>query len=101
MEKNEVTQIIKDLEQGLEGKSVRYAFEDNLHQFIIEGGGLTFYIYLHPLFFDEEEPIEILNEFYKYNIIETLNEATEPVWLYLSITGLKQVDENFAGEEPS
>ena len=101
MEKNEINMIIKELEEGLEGKTVRYAFEDNLHQFIIEGGGLTFYIYLHRLFFEEEEPIEILNEFYKYNIVDTLNQATEPVWLYLSITGLKQVDENFAKEGPS
>ena len=47
MEENEVNSIIKELNEGLEGKTARYLYENNLHQFIIEGGGLSFYIYVH------------------------------------------------------
>ncbi len=101
MEESEISSVIKELEDGLEGKTVRYLFENDLHQFIIEGGGLSFYIYIHHLFFEEEEPIEILNEFYKYNVLDILKQSTEPVWLYLSISGLQEVDENFIKQKPT
>ena len=101
MEENEVNSIIKELNEGLEGKTTRYLYENNLHQFIIEGGGLSFYIYVHHKFFEEEEPIEILNEFYKYHIIDTLKQSKKPVWLYLSISGLQEVDENFINQKPT
>ena len=101
MEKHEINMIIKELKEGLKGKSVHYLYENNLHQFIIEGNGPSFTIYIHRKFFEEEEPIEILNEFYKYNVVDTLKQATKPVWLYLSITGLQEVDENFVNQKPS
>jgi hypothetical protein len=85
----------------LEGKTVRYLFENNLHQFIIEDGGPPFHIYIHRKFFEEEETIEILNEFYKYHIIDTLKQSTKPVWLYLSISGLQEVNENFIKQKPT
>ena len=100
MEEREINTIIKELQEGLKGKSVRYLFENNLHQFIIEGNGLSFYIYIHHKFFEEEEPVEILNEFYKYHVIETLKQTTKPTWLYLSISGLQEVDENFIKQKP-
>ena len=100
MEEREINSIIKELEAGLTGKSVSYLFENNLHQFVIEGDGPSFYIYIHHKFFEEEEPIEILNEFYKYHVIETLKQAKKPVWLYLSISGLQEVDENFSKRKP-
>ena len=101
MEESEINSIIKELEEGLEGKSVRYLFENNLHQFIIEDGGLSFYIYINHEFFEDEEPIEILNEFYKYHIIDTLKQSTKPIRLYLSISGLQEVDENFIKQKPT
>ena len=101
MEESEINSIIKELEEGLESKTVRYLFENNLHQFIIEGGGLSFYIYIHHKFFEEEEPIEILNEFYKYHIIKTLKQSTKSIRLYLSISGLQEVDENFIKQKPT
>ena len=102
MEEREINSIIKELKAGLKGKSVRYLFDNDLHQFIIEGGGgPSFYIYIHHKFFEEEDPMEILNEFYKYHVIETLNKATKPAWLYLSITGLQEVDENFIYQKPA
>jgi len=101
MEENEVNSIIQELNDGLEGKTARYLYENNLHQFIIEGEGPSFYIYVHHKFFEEEEPIEIINEFYKYHVIDTLKQSTEPVWLYLSISGLQEVDENFINQKPT
>ena len=76
-------------------------FKNNLHHFIIEGGGLSFFIYIHHMFFEEKEPIEILNEFYKYHVIDTINKSTKPIWLYLSISGLQEVDGNFIGTKPT
>lgn len=101
MEVREIDVITGELEKALEGKSVRYLFDNNLHQFIIENGGPAFHIYIHRKFFEEEDPMEILNEFYKYNVIDVINQATEPAWLYLSISGLQEVDENFANRPPS
>jgi hypothetical protein len=101
MEEREIGSIIKELEAGLKGKTARYLFENNLHQFIVEGNGPTFRIYLHHKFFEEEDPVEILNEFYKYHVIETLKKTTKPVWLYLSISGLQEVDENFVRQRPA
>ncbi len=100
MEEREINTIINELKNGLKGRSVRYVYADNLHQFIIEGGGgPTFYIYIHHKFFEEEEPVEILNEFYKYHVIETLSKAKKPIRLYISITGLHEVDENFINQK--
>ncbi len=101
MEENEINSIIKELEKELEGKTVRYLFKGNLHHFIIEGGGLSFFIYIHHKFFEENEPIEILNEFYKYHVINTINKSTKPIWLYLGISGLQEVDESFIRTKPS
>ena len=101
MEENEINYIIKELNEGLEGKTARYLYENNLHQFIIEGGGPSFYIYVHHMFFEENEPIEILNEFYKYHLIDTLKQSSKPVWLYISISGLQEVDENFINQKPT
>ena len=101
MEENEINSIIDELEKELEGKTVRYLFKSNLHHFFIEGGGLSFFIYIHHKFFEEKEPIEILNEFYKYHVIDTINKSTKPIWLYLSISGLKEVDENFIRTKPT
>ncbi len=101
MEENEINSIIKELEKELEGKTVRYLFKSNLHHFIIEGGGLSFFIYIHHKYFEENEPIEILNEFYKYHVIDTINKSTKPIWLYLGISGLQEVDESFIRTKPS
>ena len=101
MEENEINSIIKELEKELEGKTVRYLFKNNLHHFIIEGGGLSFFIYIHHKYFEENEPIEILNEFYKYHAINTINKSTKPIWLYLGISGLQEVDESFISTKPS
>lgn len=101
MEEYEIKPILEELESGLDGKTARYAYEDDLHQFVIEGNGPTFRIYIHHMFFEDQEPNEILGEFYKYHVIETLKQAKEPVWLYLSISGLQEVDENFVKEKPS
>ncbi len=101
MEENEINSIIKELEKELEGKTVRYLFKSNLHHFIIEGGGLSFFIYIHHKYFEENEPIEILNEFYKYHVINTINKSTKPIWLYLGISGLQEVDESFIRTKPS
>jgi len=101
MEENEINSIIKELEKELEGKTVRYLFKNNLHHFIIEGGGLSFFIYIHHKYFEENEPIEILNEFYKYHVINTINKSTKPIWLYLGISGLQEVDESFISTKPS
>ena len=101
MEENEINSIIKELEKELEGKTVRYLFKNNLHHFIIEGGGLSFFIYIHHKYFEENEPIEILNEFYKYHVINTINKSTKPIWLYLGISGLQEVDESFIRTKPS
>jgi len=101
MEENEINSIIKELEKELEGKTVRYLFKNNLHHFIIEGGGLSFFIYIHHKYFEENEPIEILNEFYKYHVINTINKSTKPIWLYLGISGLQEVDESFTRTKPS
>ena len=101
MEENEINSIIKEMEKELEGKAVRYLFKSNLHHFIIEGGGLSFFIYIHHKYFEENEPIEILNEFYKYHVINTINKSTKPIWLYLGISGLQEVDESFIRTKPS
>ena len=101
MEENEINSIIKELEKELEGKTVRYLFKSNLHHFIIEGGGLSFFIYIHHKYFEENEPIEILKEFYKYHVINTINKSTKPIWLYLGISGLQEVDESFIRTKPS
>ena len=101
MEENEINSIIKELEKELEGKTVRYLFKNNLHHIIIEGGGLSFFIYIHHKYFEENEPIEILNEFYKYHVINTINKSTKPIWLYLGISGLQEVDESFISTKPS
>ena len=101
MEENEINSIIKELEKELEGKTVRYLFKSKLHHFIIEGGGLSFFIYIHHKYFEENEPIEILNEFYKYHVINTINKSTKPIWLYLGISGLQEVDESFIRTKPS
>ncbi len=101
MEENEINSIIKEMEKELEGKTVRYLFKSNLHHFIIEGGGLSFFIYIHHKYFEENEPIEILNEFYKYHVINTINKSTKPIWLYLGISGLQEVDESFIRTKPS
>ena len=101
MEENEINSIINELEKELEGKTVRYLFKSNLHHFIIEGGGLSFFIYIHHKFFEENEPIEILNEFYKYHVIDTINKSTKPIWLYLGISGLQEVDGSFIRTKPT
>ena len=101
MDEREINPIIRELKAGLKGRPVRYLYADNLHQFIVEGNGPQFHIYIHHKFFEEEDPMEILNEFYKYHVIETLSKATKPIWLYLSITGLQEVDENFSTQKPS
>jgi hypothetical protein len=101
MEESEINSFIKELEKELEGKTARYLFKDNLHHIFIEGGGLSFFIYIHQKFFEEMEPIEILNEFYKYHVIDTINKSTKPIWLYLSISGLQEVDGNFIRTKPT
>ncbi len=101
MEENEINYLIKELEKKLEGKTVRYLFKNDLHHFFIEGGKVPFFVYIHHMFFEEMEPNEILNEFYKYHIVDTINMSTKPIWLYLSITGLQEVDENFIGTKPT
>ena len=101
MEENEINSIINELEKELEGKTVRYLFKNNLHHFIIEKGGLSFFIYIHHKFFEENEPIEILNEFYKYHVIDTINKSTKPIWLYLGISGLQEVDGSFIRTKPT
>ncbi len=101
MEENEIKSFIEELEKELEGKTARYLFKSNLHHFIIEGGSLSFFIYIHHKYFEENEPIEILNEFYKYHVINTINKSTKPIWLYLSISGLQEVDGNFIRTKPT
>ena len=101
MEENEIKSFIEELEKELEGKTARYLFKDNLHHIFIEGGGLSSFIHIHQKFFEEMEPIEILNEFYKYHVIDTINKSTEPIWLYLSISGLQEVDGNFIRTKPT
>ncbi len=100
MEEYEINSIIKEMEKELEGKKVRYLFKDGLHHLIIEGGGLSFFIYIHHNFFEEEDPVDILNELYKYHVIETINKSKQPIWLYLSVSGLQEVDENFIRTKP-
>jgi len=101
MEEYEINSIITELEKELEGKTVRYLFKDDLHHLIIEGGGLSFFIYIHHKFFEEEDPNDILNELYKYHVIDTINKSKEPIWLYLSVSGLQEVDENFIRTKPT
>ena len=100
MEVHETNYIIQELEKELAGKKVRYLFKSDLHHFIIEGGGLAFFIYIHDKFFKEEDPGDILNELYKYDVINTINNATEPLWLYLSVSGLQEVDATFIRTKP-
>ncbi len=99
MEEQEINTITAELEKGFPGKTVQYLFDNNLHTFSIEGDGLLFCIHISHELFDDEEPIEILNEFYKFHIVNTLNQATQSVWLFLSQRGLEEVDESFAKQE--
>ena len=100
MEKYEIDSFIETCEKELEGKKVRYLFKSGLHHFIVEGGGLSFFIYIHDKFFEEEDPGDILNEFYKYDVFNTINNSAEPLWLYLSVSGLQEVDETFIRTKP-
>ena len=101
MEEYEINYVIRELEKELEGKTVRYFFKSDLHHLIIEGGGLSFFIYIHPNFFEEEDANDILNEFYKYDVINTINKSKKPIWLYLSVSGLQEVDETFIRTKPT
>lgn len=100
MEQYEIEPLIKEMEKELDGKTVRYLYKDNLHHLIIEGGGLSFFIYINPRYFEEEDSMDILNELNKFQVIETINNAKEPLWLYLSATGLQKVDASFIRTKP-
>lgn len=100
MEQYEIDPLIKEMEKELVGKTVRYLYKDGLHHLIIEGGGLSYFIYIHTRFFEEEDPMDILNELNKYQVIDTINNSKEPLWLYLSATGLQKVDASFIRTKP-
>lgn len=100
MEQFEIDQLLKEIEKELQGKTVRYLYKDDLHHLIVEGGGLSFFIYIHHKFFEEEDAMDILNELNKYQVIETINNSREPLWLYLSATGLQNVDASFIRTKP-
>ena len=101
MEQIEINSFINEMQNELEGKTVRHVFKSGLHQFIIEGGGRSYFIYLNPSYFKEEDAADILNELNKYQVFETINKSRDPIWLYLSASGLKKVDENFIRTKPA
>ena len=100
MEQYEIDPLITEIKKELHGRTVRYQYKDDLHHLIVEGGGLSFFIYINPKYFEEEDAMDIFNELNKFQVFDTINNAKEPLWLYLSATGLQKVDSSFIRTKP-
>ncbi len=87
--------------KGIPDRAIQYKHSGRygLHKFRIEGGEPTHWLYISDEVVDDSEPVVLINLINIYHIVETLSQAEQSKWLYLSSNGIEEVDNNFAEED--
>ena len=88
--------------EGMPDRAIQYKHSGRygLHKFRIEGGEPTpHWLYVTDQVVDDSEPTVLIDLIDNYHIVETLNQAKQSKWLYLSSNGIEEVDDNFAEED--
>ncbi len=99
---DEKIEAIRDhILEGMPDRAIQYKHSGRygLHKFRIEGGEPTHWLYVSDQVVDDSTPTVLINLIDNYHIVETLNQAEQPKWLYLSSNGIEEVDDNFAEED--
>ncbi len=92
----EKTDAIKNhILKGMPRRSIEYLNESGFHKFRIEGDGPTHWLYMSEEIVDDSESVVLINFINIYLVVETFNQSENSKWLYLSVNGVREVDEHF------
>jgi DNA-binding protein YbaB len=75
---------------------IQYQFANELHKFRIEGKKPTHWLYISRELVEDSEIESLIDMLITNQIINTFKNAKKSKWLFLSSSGVREVDERFA-----
>ncbi|BAO31031.1 hypothetical protein SUTH_03258 [Sulfuritalea hydrogenivorans sk43H] len=87
--------LVRKLSDVFADGHVEYRFEAQLHKFRIDHEGPTFWLYISREFAEDHTEEELVTSLVSWNISEAFRSSPKSRWLFLSETGVREVDCEF------
>lgn len=75
--------------------NVEYVFGNSLHKFRLNRNGPSQWLYVSPDYLDDHTEEEVVASFAAWRIHEAFRTSDKSRWLFLSESGVKEVDADF------
>jgi hypothetical protein len=86
--------LLNELHMVFDG-DVEYRFENELHKFRLKRNGPSHWLYVARNFVDDHTIQELIDSLSGFQIPDALRNSPQSRWLFLSETGIYEVDDNF------